>query len=174
MKVVVPVVGVGIAAASCCCCGDFFAGVQEGFNEALEEARGGSAAQVDENGGGVAVSAGDGGASVTLGDGGSAAPSGEFCGRFGEMGLRAPAGFSVTACSDLGGTGGLLLRGSGSPSEACAVMKQWGDATGYSLLSNSFMGDTQAVTYQKNGEILAISCSSVGGETQISVGLTRM
>lgn len=174
MKALVPVVGMGIAAASCCCCGDFFAGVQEGFNEALQEAQGGSTVTVTDQEGTTTVTAGGGEATGTADGGGGSTPSGDLCGRFGQMGLQAPAGFSVTACSDLGGTGGLLLRGSGSPSDACAVMKRWGDSTGYSLLANSSMGETQAITYQKSGEILAISCSSVGGETQISVGLTRM
>lgn len=174
MKLMVPAVGVVIAATGCCCCGDFFEGVKEGFDEAMREAQSGAEVTVTTEDGTTTTASTTPVAAPPSTAGGGSAPSGDLCGRFGSMNLKAPSGFSVTACSDVGGTGGLLLRGQGTPAEACAVMKGWGDSTGFSLLANASMGDTQAITYQKDGEILAMSCSVVGGETQISVGLTRM
>lgn len=166
MKLMLPVAGMVIAAGSCCCCcGDLFGELPDEVTGLVDEAK----RAAEEATGGAAVAVGEGTATMEAGTAAAGA-----CGRFQTLGVPAPSGFSITACSDMAGTGGLVMRGAGAAADACASMKAWADTTGYSPLANSTMGDTVAMTYQKGSEFLAISCTNAGGEAQISVGLTQM
>ncbi len=94
------------------------------------------------------------------------------CGKFKDWGLTAPSGFKTTVCSDQGDSASIILSGSGSPSDACKVIKTWADGTGAKLTTQSDMGGTTALIYTKDTTNMTIACTDMTGSTTISVSLS--
>lgn len=163
MKLAVPVLGIVVAAGGCCCCGDFTDDLAE-LGIPMDDV-------VVEAPMGEPVPSGDAPAAAATG-GGSVSALGGTCGRFKEMGLGAPSGFSVLACSDSDGTGGLTIKGSGSPKDACETMKTWIKDNGWNITLESGMGGANTLMSEKGSEQLVVSCNNMTGETMIAVALT--
>lgn len=158
MKLAVPAVGIVVAAASCCCCGD--------LETKMDEIMGGGepdAIYVEPDGTTVAPTPSAGAGTVVSG----------ACGRFGSMGIEAPSGFSILACSDQGSNGSLLLQGSASPKDACSTMRAWATGGGWNVETEASMGDTVSLIFGKGGDKMTVACTNMTGATTIAVTLSN-
>lgn len=165
MKLAIPALGIIVAAGGCCCCGGLTDELSElGIPVDGEEV----VVDVPEEPGGdaapVAPASGGGGGSVAALDG--------TCGRFASMGIGAPSGSTVMACSDDSGTGGLVIKTTASPKDACAVMKSWASGNGWNVTLESGMGGTSSIMTEKGADQLIFACNDMTGSTTISVALT--
>jgi hypothetical protein len=178
MKLMVPVAGM-VFAAGTCCCGDFTEEFQKGFDEefgkAMEQAAEEAAKQATPEGG-VTVTTGDGttvtvGATATAGGGGLETVGGA-CGRFKDMGVVGPSGFSVLMCSDTGGSAALTIQGDGDNVAHCKSLKGWVSDKGYSLVVENDSGDTYSLVTKKGSESFVVNCMKQAGGVWISYSVT--
>jgi len=94
------------------------------------------------------------------------------CGRYRDWGLKVPAGFTVLACSDALDSGGIVLQGAGSPTEACKVVRAWAEGTGATLAMENAMGGTSSMIFEKENAQITVACTDVTGTTTISIALS--
>ena len=161
MKLFLPLGAILFAAASCCCCGDF-------GNELS-----GLGIDIPSGDGATVTVTGDGGTSATASSAGGSVLAGT-CGRFKDGGLTAPSGMSVMVCSEGGGADSIVLSGSSDPGDSCKVVKGWAEGQGWSTEYDTEASGTHAVTMKKGTERLVIGCTSMAGQTTVSVSFTAM
>lgn len=161
MKLFIPVVGI-IFAIGACCCGDMGE-----LTEKMEEMK------VETTDGGSTTTTTTSSSTTTTSGGSGEAVSGA-CGRFKDWGVKAPSGFNSVACSDDNGSGGLVLQGSGSPADACKVIKAWAESTGAKLTTEAAMGGTTSLIYQKDDTQITAACTDATGQTTVSIALSKM
>lgn len=96
------------------------------------------------------------------------------CGRFKDWSVPAPSGLKVLACSDEGGTGSLVMQGSGSPADACRAIRGWADGLGAKLTTEASMGGTTSLIYSKDSTQIVAACTDATGQTTVSLSLSAM
>lgn len=160
MKLFLPLGAIFFAAASCCCCGDFGSEL--------------SSMGIDIPGAGTpAVSIGGSSGTQAAPAAGGAVLAGT-CGRFKSDSLTAPSGMTVMVCSEGGGADSIVLSGSGDPGEACKTIKGWAEGQGWATEFDTQASGTHAVTLKKATERLVIGCTSMAGQTTVSVSYSTM
>ncbi len=161
MKLFIPVVGIIFSIGACCC------GNMDELTEKMDEIK--VEAPMD---GGSTTTTTTSSTTTTSGSSEGDAVDGA-CGRFKDWGVKAPSGFKSVACSDDAGSGGLVLQGSGSPADACKVIKAWAEGTGAKLTTESNMGGTTALIYQKDDTQITAACTDATGQTTVSISLSK-
>jgi len=159
MKLFIPVVGILFSIAACCC------GDMGEFAEKMEEIK--VEAPQDEG-------STDKGEEKTEAKASAGEAVEGACGRYKDWGMTAPSGFKVVACSDDAGSGGIVLQGAGSPSDACKMIKVWAEGTGAKLTTEANMGGTTSLIYQKDDTQITAACTDATGQTTLSVALSKM
>lgn len=162
MKLFIPVVGILFSIAACCC------GDMGELAEKMEEIK--VEAPKDEG----SADKEEGKEEKTEAKSASGEAVEGACGRYKDWGMTAPSGFKVVACSDDAGSGGIVLQGSGSPSDACKVIKSWAEGTGAKLTTEANMGGTTSLIYQKDDTQITAACTDATGQTTLSVALSKM
>lgn len=155
MKLLLPVATLVFAAGFCCCGGDTFS--------QFEELSAGGAPSVDVGGAPAASGGGGGGGGATTEVSGT-------CGKF--VGLKAPAGASVMACTTSGDTDSLVLLGGAKPAENCEALKEWAKGAGYSIDSDVNAMGSYAVMATSGSSQLTMACTDVGGQTTSSLSIS--
>lgn len=169
MKLILPLAFISIGSAFCCCCGgNTLDDLENGkFDELMEDAQSGGDATTDAPSDDAAQKADEGGG----GGGGSMAAG--TCGKFKEWNMPSPSGFSVMSCVESGGNDSIVLTGSGSPSDACKVVRAWVKDSGFSIVADSDSMGTVGIVASKDAMNLAIGCNDVAGSTMIAVSVSQ-
>jgi hypothetical protein len=94
-----------------------------------------------------------------------------LCGRFAEDALVVPAGFGVIACSEGADTDALVLRGTGTPADACAFEDAWAKRVGWSVTTASSTRDAVADIYTRGAAQLVLACSVTGPQTLVALSI---
>jgi len=168
VKLALPVATIAIASGTCCCCGgDFFQGMQSGFEEAMQ-GQDGTEVTVTADGGDDAPAGGGGG---VVSAGGTALEG--ACGRFKEMGITAPAGTKVTICTTDPGSGdSLIATTEAGPDDACKHFAAWGTSQGFSTDTESTFGGSHSVLQSKGSDQLVIACLTIMGKNNATMTLS--
>ncbi|MDP2304904.1 MAG: hypothetical protein Q8P18_02630 [Pseudomonadota bacterium] len=167
MKFMLPVAaGMFVAAGSCCCCGG---GDMAEMLEEIEAAQNGAGGTPDIGAADAEEPTEDAPSDAPVTAGGSAEG---LCGRFKDDGLQVPSGLSVFSCTSMGTTESVLLRGSGSPADACVSLKSWATGAGWAVLYEADVSGTSSITLKKDSSNLSLACMDVGGTTTVSVSLS--
>jgi hypothetical protein len=165
MKVVLlPVTVIAMVSSFCCCCGgggDW----QQQLEEAMQEA----GVETPAVEGGTAPT--DAPAAATSGSGDEAVLGGT-CGKFKELGVKAPSGLSVFACTQSSGTDSLMLRGDGDPGPACATIRDWATGAGFTKEFETESSGTTAITMTDSDDRMSIACTTAAGATTVAVSIT--
>ncbi len=94
------------------------------------------------------------------------------CGRFAQILVPTPPGFSMIACSDTNGIASLMFSGSGSTSVACAPMKTWAKGLGWEVDAETAISGTEALVLHRAQLQMSVSCTATNGSTMVAVALT--
>lgn len=145
MKLAIPVVGMMVASGVCCCCGSDYSDQFAEFEKASDAIAVPDVPDVPSMGGSVSAS--------------------DLCGRWGAMGLAAPGGLSMLACTDDGSSASVVFRGSGDPASLCADVKSWASGAGWNKITEASMGGTTSVIFKKDSTNMTVGCVDMGGTT---------
>ena len=170
MKVLLPVTVIAMISSFCCCCGSGAdMNYEEMFNEAMEQAGAGSPAVE----GGTTGTPTDAPAVTTATSGsGDEAVLGGTCGKFKDLGVKAPSGLTVFACTQSSGTDSLMLRGSGEPGPACGAIRDWATGAGFTKEFETESSGTTAITMTDSDDRMSIACTTAAGATTVAVSIT--
>ncbi len=99
----------------------------------------------------------------------------DLCGRFGDVHLKMPPGFSVYSCATSGETGQLVLKGPGEVKPVCRGLKEWAKDAGFAIEVEVDQAGTAALTVNREDVRLSLACTTspaFPGQILVAASLT--